>query len=81
MRYLIELLPSFDVSLSVIWTFIYSNESNCSRDGEAVTVLTLSRRSALEIRLSAHLLFISIVEVGQVQHFNLMTDDKVLTPC
>lgn len=55
--------------------------SSCKQNAKSVAVLTLSRPRGLEIPLPAHLIFISIVDVGQVQRFNLMSDDKVLTPC
>lgn len=57
------------------------NDSSCNKDAEIVAELTLSRHHGLEIPLPAHLIFISIVDVGQVQHINLMSDDKVLIPC
>lgn len=45
-------------------------------------LVTLSRFSGIrEISLPTHLVFISIVNVVQVQIFNLMSGDKVLTPC
>lgn len=45
-------------------------------------LVTLSGFSGIrEISLPTHLVFISIVNVVQVQIFNLMSGDKVLTPC
>lgn len=47
-----------------------------------MTLLTLCRYSGgWEIFLLTHLVFNSIVHVVQVQFFNLMSGDKVLTPC
>lgn len=61
-----------------IHLFIYLNDHNA----ETVTAPTLAQHCGLDIPPPTHLIFIiSIVGVGQVQRFNLMTDDKVLTPC
>lgn len=47
-----------------------------------MTLLTLSRYRGLgEICPPTHLVFTSIVKVVQVQNFNLMSGDRVLTPC
>lgn len=45
-------------------------------------LLTLSRYSGpRESSPPTHLVFTSIVKVVQVQNFNLMSGDRVLTPC
>lgn len=49
---------------------------------DVVKFLTLSKYSGSgEMSLPAHLVFIGIIKVVQVQNFNLMSGDKVLTPC
>lgn len=52
------------------------------RNAEIAAALTLSQAPRFgDPSFRAHLICISVVDVGQVQCFNLMSDDKVLTPC
>lgn len=49
---------------------------------DVVKFLTLWKYSGSgKMSLRAHLVFIGIIKVVQVQNFNLMSGDKVLTPC